>query len=74
MNMLGCWGWAIMGDGAAGGAAMGVWRGGGGGAGAGLGGGDDIRGGEAALPRRGILANCLKDNKKCLDWLARIPL
>ena len=51
LNMLGCWGRAIIGAGAAGGAAIGGFRAG---AGAGRGGGADIRGGEAARPRRGI--------------------
>ena len=51
----GCWGWAAMGAGAAGGAVMGVLRD----AGAG-GGGDECRGailggGDAARPRRGIV-------------------
>lgn len=61
LNMLGCCGCAIMGAGAAGGAAIGVWRDGAGGGGEAARGA--ARGGGAARPRLGMIS--WSENEKC---------
>ena len=62
LNNEGCWGWAIIGAGAAGGACAGTWAGGGGGGAAALGAGaGGARGaGDIARPRLGILYSIKK--------------
>ena len=69
----GCWGWAIIGAGADGGAWAGTCAGGGGGGGGAAalaGGGAEALGGEAARPRRGMFKKySAKQVWRLLDWV-----